>query len=413
MKYMLLMVLSVLCLFENTALGNVGGVYTASFSFLLIPFIVLILIFDLIKNQFNRGQKILFFGFLFSIIYSFLFLFLFAGEYYIAFFLDRGIRLILIASNVVFVSMFLLKCESEIIEKSFLVIGISVLIILGINLVAPSVVNNTSILQGTPAFSPHRLRGFTLEASTFGFQLCIGLLMLCYYFRLSLSYTIPILVSILLLTTSKGALTTFMLATAFALVINFDNKVLKIAIGVFCIIAGGIVFQSLLQDQFATDIEKYNSVSTRGTMILTSVWTLVTHPLGMGYFGYFDAVYTNGPKVMNAISSLFPRVFNFHEVSNYFIFGTIKSVSTKTLLFDWVIFFGMFTVVLGYKFCSFTIKKAKSIDLVLLIMLLFIFMSISLYVPLDRAHIALFPIIYVINFKTSHFRNGNNERTNY
>ncbi|RQW63886.1 hypothetical protein [Vibrio viridaestus] len=394
MKILLLLV-SIFCLFENTSLMSIGGVYTASLTFLLFPIIVLIGFFKFVSGKTNKPQKILVISFAFLVFYSLVLAYFYVGSNYFSFYLDRGVRLILIGSNIAIVSFFLLSFSSFYIRKSYFYIGVSVLVILIINVVAPSIVNNVSFLQGTPAYSPDRLRGFTLEASTFGFQLCVGILMLSCYFRLSISYVIPITMSLLILTTSKGALSSLLLATGIAVVINSQNKVLKVFVAALSIVVGIYIFQTLLQSQFTSDIQKYTSVSTRGTMILTAVWSLFYNPLGVGFFGYFDSIYTNGPRVISVLSHNFVNLFNFKEVASYFIWGTVQSVSTKTFFFDWVIYFGLFTVFLYTKFIALLIKQAKNEGIVQLVMIVFVLLSITFYVPLDGRYIALFPIMYL------------------
>ncbi|MEY8214535.1 MAG: hypothetical protein RPR97_08640, partial [Colwellia sp.] len=194
---------------------------------------------------------------------------------------------------------------------------------------------------GTHALSPNRMRGFTFEASMFGFQVGIAAILFCRFFTVSKAVMFALVSALIIFTTSKGGLITFSLAFAISLlisdVIGGKVKMLLVCIMLFIL---PIVFMTFLFPVFQSDVESYNSSATRSVMIFISVYTLLTEPWGVGYFGYLTAIYEKGPAVVSFVDSFFPNLLKFDEVLPYFIQGTVKGVGTKSFVFDWIIYFG-------------------------------------------------------------------------
>ncbi|WP_417760625.1 hypothetical protein [Shewanella sp.] len=393
----LLYLSSVFLVFENTALSAIGGAFTAPLVISLLPLIMLYLAFNYKRVPAYAWQPIvfIFIAGLYSLGYSLFF----ADDTDLAFLVDRGARLfILNFSSFVFFTFFLcfdyseLKVASKI--ASFLVVAVFML-----NLLSPDTVNSQSFLQGSAAFSPDRMRGYTLEASTFGFQIVTALMLLMIVFNVSfLTATISV-VAVLLFVSSKGALLTFLMALAigkFVITESGRNKSLVLIIGSVTFLVGSYY---LILDAFVLDIEKYNSSSTRSVMIFTAIYSSVLSPLGVGFTGYFDQIYNLGPTVIDFMDSLFPNALNFEEVAVYFIRGNVQSVSTKTFFFDWVIYFGWVFIYCFFRFAAKNFKKIKGDGVNNIALYIFMLVSLCFYVPLDGRIIGLLALTTLIKYK--------------
>lgn len=396
MGKILLYLTSFILVFENTALSAIGGAFTAPLAIALFPAVTLYLLFNFHSIDIV-GKRIIYFicGVL---LFSLAYLFIFADSLYFGFLLDRGLRLFLInLASFVFLVFFLTFDYAEL-RVASKISSMLIVIVFFINLVAPDIVNNPSFLQGTAAFSPDRMRGFTLEASTFGFQVVTAVMLLAIAFSLNYLLSIVVVVSFLLFTSSKGALLAFGLSVViskFVLAKSGFNKITLLIVGFLAFSFG---FYYVLLDAFIVDIEKYNSSSTRGVMIFTGIYSALVSPFGVGFTGYFNQVYELGPDVINFVDYYFPNLFNFNEVATYFIVGNVESVSTKTLFFDWLIYAGWVFIYLFYKFLSFCFLKIKAAGGKNISLFIFIIISLCFYVPLDGRIIATLAIATLIKF---------------
>ncbi|WP_233008944.1 hypothetical protein [Rheinheimera faecalis] len=396
MGKILLYLSSFFLVFENTALSAIGGAFTAPLAISLFPAVTLYLLFNFYSIDIV-GKRIIYF--IFGVLFfSLAYLFIFADSLYFGFLLDRGLRLFLInLASFVFLVFFLTFDYAEL-KVASKISGILIVMVFFINLVAPDIVNNPSFLQGSAAFSPDRMRGFTLEASTFGFQVVTAVMLLAIVFSVNYLLSIVVVVSFLLFTSSKGALLAFCLSVViskFVLAKSGFNKITFLIVGFLAFSFG---FYYVLLDAFILDIEKYNSSSTRGVMIFTGIYSALVSPFGVGFTGYFNQIYQLGPDVINFVDYYFPNLFNFDEVVTYFIVGNVESVSTKTLFFDWLIYAGWVFLYLFYKFLSFCFSKIKGAGGKNLSLFIFMIISWCFYVPLDGRIIGLLAIATLIKF---------------
>ena len=167
-----------LCLltpFENTALAQFGGVFTAPLAIIIMPLIVWSLASRVNSIYTYEFEILKFFGIVLTI--SFVNLIFLQNHYDLYFLVDRGIRFILIAIPTFLVFIFCARQDKKTFQKGFSILFTVVILSYVINSISPSFVNSTSFIQYSPAFSPHRMRGFTLEASTFAFQLIMACLL--------------------------------------------------------------------------------------------------------------------------------------------------------------------------------------------------------------------------------------------
>lgn len=380
--------------FENTALATIGGVFTAPGGFLLLPFFCVIATFQI--NKINILEKRLLIILSLFLMFSLLMSFYFLNDYSPSFVLDRGVRFFLLIMPSMMVFTICLRQDYETLKKGVLIIVSIAIFSLLLSLSFSGVVNSKSLIQYSTALSPHRLRGFTLEASTFGFQIVTSLLLLAIVKKLPRASYIPLLFIITTASTSKGALICFVLSVLLYIYFRLHYS-LKLLIGFLVPFVFMLIFNDYIFPLFENDIENYGTVATRGTMLFTSFIILFKYPLGVGFFGYLPAIYNNGLQGIELFQHVYPEYLNFSEVLTYFHSGEVKGVSTKTFFFDWAIFAGWpFVFAFIYFNASlirFFVKKNASADATLLI---FIVISICTYVPIDGRYIVPFAYTFLL-----------------
>lgn len=389
-----------LCLltpFENTALAQFGGVFTAPLAIILIPLILWSLAGRVNSIHSYEFDILKFFGLVLTI--SFVNLIFLQNHYDLYFLVDRGIRFILIAIPTFLVFIFCARQNEETFKKGILLLFAVVILSYIINSISPNFVNSTSFIQYSPAFSPHRMRGFTLEASTFAFQLIIACLLFFHSKNIKPTLSIPILLLLCLPTTSKGGLITLIIASGLSYLICFlrITPVVKYVAVLLAFIFGLWLSQDGIVAMFATDVEKYNSVATRATIVLTAIVSLGTNPAGAGFFGYLPSIYENGPSAVAILDSLFPNSLNYGEVRKYFIVGTVEGVGTKSFLMDWIIFGGFIFLYYYSKSIKYLVSmNLYKRDFYQLSILIFLIISTSLFIPADGRYICSIALAYLI-----------------
>ena len=398
MHFKLLYLVSVFLIFENTSLSKYAGVFTASLAMVLLPVVTGFLILS--KKKIGKVEKHIIFLYVALFLYSLLILiFNYYDNLRIGFLVDRGLRFALLALPTLIFFVFFCSFEKETLERALLIFSISILIIYVSNILFPSIFNASSFFQGSYAHSPHRMRGLTLEASTFGFQVGIAAIFLARHYDLSRIMSFLLICVAIYITTSKGGLITFSLS--FLIAVLFHKKTVKTTKSLLLfsfLVLSPILYLEILLPAFSSDIEKYNSSATRSTMILVSIFSLFDHPLGVGFFGYLPSIYENGKEVIQSIEEIMPNVFNYKEVSTYLYFGAVKGVSTKSFIFDWLIYFGGIFLFYLYKVVKWYINNLREGDFYYLVMFLFMLLSVTFYLPIDGRFIV--PLVLAFLYKS-------------
>ena len=385
--------------FENSFLGDYGGAFTKSLAFLILPIMLLFIVIGFSRGIYQQ-QLVVIKIFCVFFIYSLLMSFNFLG--FDAYFVyDRGLRFFLISTPPVIIILFLLHFDEQHLKSGVIVCFSIVLFSYFLNLIFPDFINGRSFLQNSEALSSHRLRGFTLEASTFGFQLVLSTLLFSFYIKRN-KFILPILVLLSISTTSKGSLICLLLSIACYMFVVNKNKskffLIPVSIIVFYYIFNVFVLPSLMND-----MENYTTVVTRGSVMFLSLLSVFNYPLGAGYFGYLPVFYTLGGDAVNLFSFFFPDHTNFSEIDSYLVPYTTESVGAKSFLFDWVIFMGLPFIYFFIKFNFYLLRMFYSLQMqVEFIATCFLFLSLCFYVPFETRYIA--PFAYVVLF--SRIRSG-------
>lgn len=397
--------------FENTALASIGGVFTAPLAILLIPFFLIYIVFSINKLS-GSSYFIIKYLFLFTA-YSLAMLYFYSDKYDLYFLTDRGFRFLLLAIPPIAIFIIVTMQTKEVMKKGIFIIFSIVVTSFIINLVAPNIVNSPSFIQNTPALSIDRMRGFTLEASTFGFQFVLISLMFLAIAKFKPIFFFPLIVIACLLITSKGTIIVFLIAIGTTYVIFSPlHPGLKIFLSTLMGIAIFLILELFLQDAFMRDIEKYNSIATRSTVILTSLTTMISTPLGSGFFGFLPSVYENGHIAVNIMDSLFPSMLNFSEFTTYLVVGATDGISTKSFFFDWLIFGGLpflyfYVKYISRLFKSFYIDKNR----IEVSTLLFLVLSTMFFIPIEAHYIAPFALGFLYNQYKENILDENSNNT--
>ncbi|WP_370978060.1 hypothetical protein [Agaribacterium sp. ZY112] len=383
--------------FENTMLASLAGVFTAPLGVLLLPAMLLYVVTSL--SLFEKADLWLIKFFLLVLLISILNLSVLIADYDIGFLIDRGLRFALLAIPTMAVYLFCIRLNLATLEKGVKIIFAVVAAIYVVNLLVPSVVNSSSPLQFSEALSPHRMRGFTFEASMFGFQFVIASLMFACVMKFPLKIVVPLILILCIPITSKGAQIFFMLAVFVAIVQCFIRlqPIAKVLVSICLSTLLIWVSSGYVASMFASDIEKYSSVATRSTIFLTPIVALFSFPQGSGFFGFLPSIYSYGPIAMDFLDAMFPNALNFTEVMPYFVVGNVKGVGTKSFFMDWLLYGGLvflffYSKAVGAIFSELSQKKS----FYPICMFCFVVFSTFFYVPADGRYIAPFAIAYIV-----------------
>ncbi|MGF1908725.1 hypothetical protein L4C38_04670 [Vibrio kasasachensis] len=382
--------------FENTALASIGGVFTAPLGITLIPLIALQIVFSYKQlSKIEFGTIKLLFGFF---AYSFVLLALFYSDYNKVFLLDRGLRFALLFIPLVIVFLTVMRHDEKLVYQGVMIMATVIVMSFALNLVARGFINSPSFIHHNFAMSPHRMRGFTLEASTFGFQYVLILLMVAAIYRINLLLLAPLIVASVVLITSKGTLISFFITLLVTFVIfNRINLFHKLLASVILVGFSTIFLYLFLGDSIINDVERYSSIATRGTAVMTAIMSLIHNPIGGGFFGYLPSMYEYGAVAMEFMDGLAPRLFNFTEFAAYLVVGETKSVSTKSFFFDWTIFGGVFFVYFYCKYVGrllmFFIKNRMPYDFAIL---MFLSLATTFFMSIEVRYIAPFALGFLV-----------------
>ncbi|WP_096087128.1 hypothetical protein [Agaribacterium haliotis] len=383
--------------FENTALAAIGGVFTAPLSIVLIPALLVFVFLN--RNALAAGDIWLIKVFLLLLMSSVVMLAFWLPDYDIDFLLDRGVRFILLALPTIVVYLFCVALRLDLLEKGIVVVFSVVAAIYLLNLLVPSAVNNVSPLQHTPALAPHRMRGFTLEASTFGFQFTVAFLLFSSVKKISPFVAFALLFLLCAPITSKGTMVCIGVAgfVAFSHCYVRVTPAVKIAVTSFMLVALVSIVSGPLAEMFHSSIYKYGSVGTRSAVILLPLVSLVHFPLGVGFFGFLPAFYEYGPLSVDFLDMLFPNVMNFDEVFYYFIPGNTIGVSTKSFFMDWFLYGGLIFLIAYYKAARFLfLGVGRMYSFPCLTLLVFVVLATTFFVPVDGRLIAPLAVAYLV-----------------
>jgi hypothetical protein len=146
-----------------------------------------------------------------------------------------------------------------------------------------------------------------------------------------LLWFMALMVAILAGLGSKGAAISVLAA---ALTVGLTRKLLPAFVLMLPLISWLVLEQV---NSVAIDLENFTSVSTRATLLLTTLSGIICDPLGYGYYGFYGAVQTFGGWSMNWLGDQVPLVLS--EVSQ--IVEELNNVSTKSTLMDFLLIFGL------------------------------------------------------------------------
>ena len=381
--------------FENTALASIAGVFTAPLGITVIPLLGLMIVLSYANlSKVEIGALKLLFGFF---VYSFVLLALFYGDYDKTFLLDRGLRFVLLIIPLIVVFLTVARQDEKLVYQGAMVIAGVVIFAFVLNLVARGFINSTSFIQQNSALSPHRMRGFTLEASTFGFQFVLAVLMLAAIFRINLFFISLAVIPCLLMITSKGTLVCFLITLFLTFVVFSRINLFHKGLGaVVLFVIGSAFLYSSLGDSVINDVERYSSIATRGTAIMTAIFAVIYNPLGGGFFGYFPSIYEYGAVALEFVDSLAPGLLNFREFSLYLVVGETKNVSTKSFFFDWLIYGGVFFLFIYVKYMARLFRSMVAhrmhYDFALLV---FLILGTTFFMSIEVRYIAPFVLGFV------------------
>lgn len=184
----------------------------------------------------------------------------------------------------------------------------------------------------------------------------------------------------LFLLQSKGGFIIFSII-AFVYFINLKIYT-KVIISVFFILSILFFLEDIrfMLHSFWQKFDDSVSLTTRLTMIVAAICSLFKYPLGVGfgaYLFYFDESIILAKDIVTSICNGLGLSPNFDELNTYLV--SQLNYSTKTLLFDCIMFFGWIGAFVFFYFHYCIYKKIREV-LELKILFLFLFFSHSCFV---------------------------------
>lgn len=390
-----LLIFCLLSVFEDSVFTRFGGVFSANAAFVMVPVLVgAWLIFD--RRIFKYEAVVIFCVFLYVLLS--LLMLAFISGYDLRFLFDRGLRLMLVSFMPIFLVLYFARYSLS--ELVAVLPSVALLIAFSyvLNVLSPEFMAGTGMVHYTPALSPDRMRGFTLEASHFGFQFsCVFLLMARVYKKYALMI-LSLLFLMVLYSSSKGALVGLLVAGFSACLIFFKVPIATYVLSVLGFSFFGYFFLGdFLYSVFSSDIEQYTSVATRLAVMFTSLISVIYHPLGSGYFGFMPAIYEYGPYAASFMDSIGLGYLNLAEFYLYLQAGVAEGVSTKSFFFDMLVFYGVpFFVLFFYGAYRIFIPMFLARDILLVMFFVYFFVAIFSYVTVESKYLAAYCFVLLV-----------------
>jgi hypothetical protein len=204
-----------------------------------------------------------------------------------------------------------------------------------------------------------RPRGFSYEPSML--SVTVFSLLFAYFCLGSKSgklsiINILVLLVVAILTTSKGAMATFLLAIFFT---YFLSKSLFTMRGLFfsiLIIGLFIPVVQYLMSMVVLDMENNTSIATRSIAILSSIFSVLEHPFGVGTFGFLYSFKYFVAYAIDWFESFDQFGLLLYEAMDYLNAKDDSSIGTKSFFFNSLMCFGFPFL---FAFILYVLKKIK------------------------------------------------------
>lgn len=207
-----------------------------------------------------------------------------------------------------------------------------------------------------------------------------------------------------IVTGSKGFLLV-MLITLFILFIKFINiksykSFVYFTLSLLLVTTSAYFYSEKILSMLYSDLQNYTSTITRLGTILISLISLVNNPLGVGTGGYlfsFSTYMDNAILILNKTFATFFSIGNLNTEELLSYLNTEKNLGVKSGFFQWLIYGGILTIVFFYWIIKYLYKISKHSN-VLITGLIFIFLAIVIYVPLELKYEIWFFIAFLDTF---------------
>lgn len=230
-----------------------------------------------------------------------------------------------------------------------------------------------------------RPRGFALESSTLGSLIVVMGLIYVHFVKgiREKVFVLTLTVVFLVFTASKGGLLALLLSLFIYYLLRLPKDTLRnplyIVFGFLFIIFAAYFSVPKILEMINNDLYNSTSIATRSTLALSTLIIMIHNPLGVGYGGFLPVLSSTIPDAMNLLNHIF--ALNFNEVSNYVNANSDTAISTKTFLFDNIIYFGipflLIVVIVHYIFLKNMIRESSAKYLT--IALIFAIIALSTY----------------------------------
>ncbi len=341
---------------RNTFLGFLGS----SVSF--IPLFLLIIL-HILRFSFNKKSLKWYFMplFIFSTLDFLYGLIIYGLNFWNINLLDKGFRLSILI--LLFLIPLELRLDDKIIDFAFF----SGLFILIGGVFWIDFLNHQNFLHAS-INANMRPRSFTLESSNFSIVLiALSTVVIDKVKKFTLKTSLIILsISVLIYSGSKGGLG--VLVQGFVLLFLFQsfyfltrNRLSKIIIYLSPILLltcfGLISLTQRVLDSLARDVLEYSSTATRATLTLSTLYTVIQNPLGVGTTGFLPALVQNITPSIDLLKRYSPFQLNFDEVQSYVGNQSDQNISTKSFFLDGALYFGLPFIITYFYLSIFILNK--------------------------------------------------------
>ncbi len=226
-----------------------------------------------------------------------------------------------------------------------------------------------------------RWRGFTREASVFSILIITLGMASAHYARKRFAKAVYLILTVVALAGcgSKGGILSLLFSIPIIFLLRI-TKVWKRILGVVILIPFGFLAYIVALYLFPANLlVESTTVPTRIVGIVWAVIVSVHNPFGVGFSGFYPAIREYMPTAMNIVNVRSPVLLNMDEVQEFIETG--KSASSKVLILNYLVYFGVpFLVAFVYEARKTIRRLLQANKIILLSSLICVLIAIGSYV---------------------------------
>lgn len=197
-----------------------------------------------------------------------------------------------------------------------------------------------------------RLRGFTSESSWYGYLIVLlGGMSACFIKKKNIKLLFIFLTVLFAICTgSKGTILCLIFSIMIFLFFKIESKKIRLYIFLTTLFFVIFLLPGLFLYLFHDDIEKYTSLATRASSIISAVDIFIHFPSGTGFGAFIPIFREYLIKDFRFFENITGLYLNSSEIE-YMVLGNMdtKGVAIKSYIFQWITMFGIPFLIVLYK----------------------------------------------------------------